>query len=512
MRLKAPYFLVIAGLFACPSTGSALNWNIVERLCIGDSVEPRILTPRVPVGCEVVDCCPGCPGPHPLQWEIRLNGRVLGSVELRFEGLPSNRMRQLKISGNAKLDGERILIRPGTSRIEGLRPEVGGRVPVGLFRVAFDRDAAARLPTLLKSIRAVRGDPDANSVPDGISVRQFIRGLEVNRFSSRYRISSCIRPPLASDWLRVQNIAAGDNVAVMMDSRASAGPAGCRNDEVLRTTSQLGVGNVLAAGACNSEIAVFAAQNAMALSTPVTTWTDSVGDIHTITMQPIINVPVSVWIANAGAAAQAQDDIDNANLIYGQKNKVGVQFVPTFHDVSANVTAVGTIGNWCNAIGAIRGSAWYTPNTLNIYYVNDVKPPPSWPASSVPGFNCDRFGDGSIAGDANITFIGTLLGNAATLAHEIGHAFGLRPGNQGGHSNDPPGQPGFGNNNVMWAGGLPTRDHFSLGQAFRMNTQGDQWGGTMLIANGLRPGPGRSCPPLNTSDICPPLALDWSRP
>ena len=49
--------------------------------------------------------------------------------------------------------------------------------------------------------------------------------------------------------------------------------------------------------------------------------------------------------------------------------------------------------------------------------------------------NCDRFGDGDIKGDANITFIG---GNAnlATLAHEIGHAFGLRPGDQGGHTNN----------------------------------------------------------------------------
>ena len=44
----------------------------------------------------------------------------------------------------------------------------------------------------------------------------------------------------------------------------------------------------------------------------------------------------------------------------------------------------------------------------------------------------------------------------------------------------------------MCAGGCsPPREHFSLGQAFRMNTQADEWGGTMLIANGLRPGPGQ---------------------
>ena len=59
------------------------------------------------------------------------------------------------------------------------------------------------------------------------------------------------------------------------------------------------------------------------------------------------------------------------------------------------------------------------------------------------------------------------IANIATLAHEIGHAFGLRPANSGGHTN---GVAGFGDNNIMWGGGPPTRNVFSLGQAFRMNT------------------------------------------
>jgi hypothetical protein len=318
----------------------------------------------------------------------------------------------------------------------------------------------------------------------------------------------------AADRLRVENIVGGDNVVVVMDSRASAGPTACPNDEVLRTTGELTFDNVLAADGCNSEIAVFAADNAMALSFPA--WTDRNGDVHTITMKPIIDVPVSVWIANGSAEAQAPNDIANATWIY-RKNKVGVQFVPTYHLVSADPRAVATIGKSCDSIGWIRRSAWYTPNTLNIYYVENIAPPPELAlrgAQDLPGLNCDRFGDGDIKGDANITFISSRA-NLASLAHEIGHAFGLRPGNQGGHTNDPRGEPAlaaFGPKNVMWGGGPWDRDHFSLGQAFRMNTQADEWGGTMLIANGLRPGPGRACPPLTTSPICPPLALDWIRP
>jgi hypothetical protein len=329
---------------------------------------------------------------------------------------------------------------------------------------------------------------------------------------------ACPSTGSAADWLRVENIVGGDNVVVVMDSLASAALPECRNDEVLRSTGELAVGKRGAAAGCNSEIAVFAADNAMALSTPVTTWTDSDGDIHTIAMKPIIDVPLSVWIANAAAEKQAPLDIANATLIY-RKNKVGVQFVPTYHLVSADPRAVATIGKSCDSIGWIRRSAWYTPNTLNIYYVENITPPPELAplgvaARDVPGLNCVRFGDGNIKGDANITFIGRRA-NLATLAHELGHAFGLQPGNRGGHTFDPPGHPAlaaFRSNNVMQGGGLPTRDHFSLGQAFRMNTQADEWGGTMLIANGLRPGPGRTCPPLTASDTCPPLALDWIRP
>jgi hypothetical protein len=324
---------------------------------------------------------------------------------------------------------------------------------------------------------------------------------------------ACPSTGSADDKLRIENIAGGDNVVVVMDSRYSAGPTWwCRNDEVLRTTGELALGNVPAAAGCNSEIAVFAEENAMALSFPA--WSDADGELRTITMKPIIDAPVSIWIANEAANERAPLEMANATLIY-RKNKVGVQFVATVHDVSANAKAVATIGKSCDSIGWIRRSAWYTPNTLNIYYVKNITLPPELGSGGALGLTCDRFGDGDIKGDANIIFIdGTA--NLATVAHEIGHAFGLRPGTldrkaAGGHTTN---LKGFGPNNVMCTGGgqgcPQTRDHFSLGQAFRMNTQADEWGGTMLIANGLRPGPRRACPPLTTSDICPPLALDWS--
>jgi len=486
-------------LGARPAISLAARLDILNRICIDrvDVLPPVLEKPfKIPVGCEVIDCCPGCPGGGVMEWRIQVEAKVLEGAELRFEGLSAEDLKQLRITGNAKLEGNRILVRRGMSTVGGLPALTAGTVPIGSLTPLIDKAAAARLPSTQSIIRPSPGDPDAGGVGDNITVQQFLGPFRVNSFRWRPIFYPCIRPGVtAGDQLRVRAIAGGDNVVVMMDSRTAAGGPGCTDDEVLRSTGASTFANILAASGCNAEIAVFATNNAMNFDTPVKTWTDSTSDIHTSSLQPIINMPVSVWIANNAAAVQAVNDVANANLLYGQ-NKIGVQFTATYNNVSGNPNAVATIGNAsCGAVAAIQGSAFYTANALNIYYVN----------GAFTGENCARTVP---VGDGNVSYLGTLA-NLASLAHEIGHAFGLRPAGQGGHTN---GLAGFGNNNIMWGGGPATRDAFTLGQAFRMNTHTDGWGGTMLINDGLRPGPGRACPPLTTSSICPALALDWARP
>jgi hypothetical protein len=278
--------------------------------------------------------------------------------------------------------------------------------------------------------------------------------------------------------IRLTNNTGADNVVIMADLRDSSG---CRNDNIYRTTTEVGIGNALTNGTCNSEVSVFSDNNAMSFQPGVTTWTNSPGDIHTVNLQPILNVPVSVWVANAGSMATAVNDVANANLLYNQNN-VGVQFTATFNNVSGNATAVTTIGNGCANAAAVQASAWYTANTLNAYYV----------AGAFTGVNCGL--------DRNINYIGTTA-NLGSLPHEFGHAYGLRPSGAGGHTN---GLAGFGNNNIMWGGGPGTRNHFSAGQAFRINVDT----GSMLNANGNRTGVIRSCPPNVSDTLCPALALD----
>jgi hypothetical protein len=143
---------------------------------------------------------------------------------------------------------------------------------------------------------------------------------------------------------------------------------------------------------------------------------------------------------------------------------------------------VNTIGTGCANAGGLAGTAYHTANAINLYYVN----------GAFTGVNCGA--------NRNVNYIGTTA-NLGSAPHEIGHAYALRPSASGGHTN---GLPGFGNNNIMWGGGPGTRDHFSVGQAFRINVSDI----SMLNLNGTRAGATRACAPDTVSSMCPELALD----
>jgi hypothetical protein len=332
-------------------------------------------------------------------------------------------------------------------------------------------------------------------------------------------IVALIHAPLAlprGDTLKIQNIVGGGNVIVMMDARKNGA---CSNDVVRQSSGDtLLLDNYVSnrsGGKCNAEIAIFAERNAMSLETDVDTWTDQPGDVHTARLMPVIDVPVSIWIASAdkAAAGKAREHIDLAEALF-RANKVGVHFVPAINrlpddKIDAIARGVATRSNhdiYCtDQMSKVGASGFYTAKALNVYYVNVAITGRNCAIRDVPG-DCDcKCALGKPAdGDANITYIGNKA-TATSLAHEIGHAFGLRPGNCAGHTNDV---KGFGPDNIMWAGGGLKRKHFTLGQVFRMNTQQDKWGGSMLIGNGLRPEVKRKCPPNVTSDTCPALTTD----
>lgn len=463
-----------AVLPVAPAT--ALQWNVHYKFCIPDLFEiPRVIDRiPIPVGCEVVDCCPGCPGPGPLDWRIRMDG-LIQEAELGFEGLSEEAFDALDTSGTAKPGDNAIRVGRGRAAIRGFPGAGRQSVPVALPRLKMDETAIRELETAYANAKSdLDDDVDAGS----LTIEQMLGPVVVNAFRVHYWARWCDGGRPRTDRIDLDSNAANDTAIVVMDSRR---PSGCRNDEIIRTSNIRNVGSVRAAAGCNDEIAVFSDDDAMRFDTPVGQWTNSLGDTVEETLQTIITVPVSVWLARPGALPAAQNDFANANLLYNQNN-VGIQFNPTYIDVSGNAGAVANIGNGCASAPAVQAGANFTPNRLNIYYVG----------AAFTGVNCGF--------NRNINYLGTLA-NLGSLPHEIGHAYGLRPSASGGHVNA---LPGFGNNNIMWGGGPGTRNQFTVGQSFRMNVNTN----SMLNANGDRAGPTRACAPNVASNLCPRLDLD----
>lgn len=486
MKYLMSLMIFIVALLLNNTTTQAVNWNVIFGLCPEEiiHVPPLIERLPIPVGCEIVDCCPGCPGPGPLDWEITIDGKRLDGAVLRFDGLSDQDLKQLKFSGNAMLEGDSIIIGQGTSVISGLPDTLAGSVPVGFIKPMISDKDADILKKPVDGVSKTNTDSDIGDSSSGISITQYLGGFQVNRFRAGYILRPCHSGQPSTDKLRIVNNTDGDTTVTMIDYRDIPGTAGCIDDQIIRTVEEQDMGNIVRSGSCNSEISVFSDNNAMAFNPSVTTWTNSSGDVHTVSLQPMINVPVSVWITNNASAPVAVNDFANANLLYNQNN-VGIQFNPTYNNVSANsaaVTAVGGGGCDATSLSTVQGSTWYNPNTMNIYYV----------AGAFTGKNCIN--------DRNISYIATIA-NLGSLPHEIGHTYGLAPSASWGHTN---GLAGFGNNNIMWGGGPGTRNNFSVGQAFRINV--DQ--NSMLNVNGNRTGATRNCPPNVSNQFCPILRLD----
>jgi hypothetical protein len=507
-------FLLAVGLGIYPALAAGLNYGILQRACIRGAIPvPPFLTAPIPVGCELVDCCPGCPGPGPIEWRIRLDSTVATSAELRFEGLSKEQVGKLKISGAAKRDGERILLRSGSARIVGIPHGAGTPVAVGMLQPVASEQAARRLPKLLGG---------AQDLTDRILVEQFMGPFLVNSFSWTWVPRPCIEPPkppaLGQDRLKVDGIAAGDEVSVMLYGRRNAG---CMNgtssaaETAFSTTGEKWLGNVLSAGSCHSEVAVFSKKHRMKWQ-PLD-WTDVPGDLRTVTLEPLIEADLKIWITDEVDRIVAEEHAQTAQDLF-LENRVGVRLnwkvehVANVQDAPPNAVAIVNAGLsndlWvdCQNLAAIRAHKFYVANTLNVYYLRRTVPGRNCAIRKVPTM-CIRSPMGDFQKeDANINFIGTDA-NPTTLVHELGHAYGLRPLSCHGH---PP-LADFGAENIMYSSASSTvpRSKLTLGQVFRMNTHDDDWGGTMLIPNNIPARTPRKCFPDLFDAGCPRLKVQW---
>jgi hypothetical protein len=225
-----------------------------------------------------------------------------------------------------------------------------------------------------------------------------------------------------------------------------------------------------------------------------------------------MEVDVHIWVSDDATLAKAQTHIDRARDLFID-NRVGVRFVGRVRklsDVTAEASPEAVVnagvsddGIACLDLAPIQGKPYYTPKTLNVYYVGKPFAGRNCAIKRVPTI-CTSSATAFAPGDANINFIGTLH-SSTTLAHEIGHAYGLRPAICGGHTKPPK----FGPDNIMAAGGGDERVSLTLGQVFRMHSHMDAWGGSMLIHNNIPSAPARLCAPNVIGPACPALEVDW---
>jgi hypothetical protein len=487
--------LLLLGLLVQPSLADAFNHGAVERLCVAELLQFHRSYP-IPVGCELVDCCPGCTARGALEWRITVDFAGPAGAELRFDRLSPSELSDVRISGHGRREGEFMRLERGTTRIEGL--------PYGAPR-----------SSVIGHLRPVLGSA---SEPGGrITVEQFVGPSLVNRFTWVFHIKACLKLPVhpparLRDVLRVEGLASGEDAIVMLDARTSMGcedgaPSNLREQVFVSSGRTEFLQNLLSAGTCNSEVAVFSKNHAMALVPGA--WTDALGDEQVVTLKPPVNVTLNVWVKDDDTAYnKAVDEVKRTKTLYTE-NRVGVQFLENVRRYTASTVtdpasvinaAVSDDGVDCH-VDQLQGDL-YTPDTLNVYYVDKVFRGRNCALQKYRALCADAMTEPPA--DANVIFIGT-GGSSTTMAHEIGHAFGLRPAPCGGHTD---GDPDFGDDNIMQGGGGDERTTFSLGQVFRMNTHEDQWGKSTLITNGDPTRPTRACAPDKWDALCPALKVN----
>jgi len=489
-RSSRPAGLLFA-LVLLGGTGSANSQVAIKQyphfiypICLEDLIVIEI--PPIIVGCEVIDCCPGCPGTPPIDWRILVEGPVQ-QLALRFENLADS-PQTLRVEGPARWDQRAtLMVGRGQTMLRGLPRATRARQVKVRPQVRFD---AAAVPVDTPGVAPAR-DGSPRQVDARILIEQLIGEIVVNERVIMYRLRRCPRPPIVwpTDQIDLNNNAAMDNAVVFLDARRASG---CVNDEINRGIDIFSVGSVLSNQTCRSEVAVFSDDDAVQLVENVTAWSDPLGDLLPVNMTPDRwQPPIDVWITRAALQARSQNEVAQADLLINTNHggidvlaNVTAQPLPT----NANATTIdNTAGNvWntgaCN-VGAITGNpAIFTANRLNVYFVNQA----------FTGWWCPQ---------SNVIAIGTTA-QPETLAHELGHAFTLA--HTDGVDYNADGANDFPNTNIMWPGGVG-RTTFTEGQCFRMTLNPT----SMLNVNGVRTvGPTRNCPDATLSSACPWVALD----
>jgi hypothetical protein len=325
---------------------------------------------------------------------------------------------------------------------------------------------------------------------------------------------------LSLGWLAVSDVAGvgtGGNTASLDAVLLVDGQMGsaCVNDRVFASDASAMAGvSLTSSTSCRSELAVFTPLYAMWLRRGI-----SLPDVGGMTgasfeplVQPLLNIwvpPSASWTSEDGlsAARWAAVSAKLADVVF-RKNRIGIAFKVSLREYTG--VQQSTVGNGCAHLDAVMaaGPPLYDPRFVNVYYVKAIE---GW----YRGYNCFESGAGNVV---YVSLTGTPEVNT-TLAHELGHAFGLQrsvghinPGEFGATSSFvTPEQNLMYNTTLLSIAGAQRK--FSLGQAYRMNVAWTSWINQPVVygttAGSLRHGVKKICGDDPAPGECPALWLKW---
>ena len=97
----------------------------IRRICFDDLLLNPVLDPgRIPVGCEMIDCCPGCPGP--IDWkrfevELSWDNEIFSSAQFKVN-VNESILSRLKSQG-FEMNQQVMNIKKGKSNVTGFDAE-----------------------------------------------------------------------------------------------------------------------------------------------------------------------------------------------------------------------------------------------------------------------------------------------------------------------------------------------------------------------------------------------------
>jgi hypothetical protein len=313
-----------------------------------------------------------------------------------------------------------------------------------------------------------------------------------------------------SDRLIVPHASEAPPVAVLLDARTSTDCP--MNDWAIAVVGVADLGVNLEPGCSPApELAAFSRGREIEFrdeNAPFK-WTSGV-DVETVTpaMPEFRSISVVVGVPATADLAWASAEIENVHDLFDE-NRSGIGIETANTHVHGRTSGITSIAAACSraALDALLapGHSMGEPD-LFVLFVADITDTAGGVENVYQGLACAPASDH--IGRAVYLSISSYL--HATLAHELGHTFGLiapRIGSGGGHSNAI---GSFGQDNIMWNATDETirfnRNRFSIGQLFRMNLDIGSWlnnGGLVSTAVHVR-----DCQTGTGEGTCPALDKD----